>query len=148
MDPDPDPDPTSNPTPFFSDFKVQKICFSYFFLITYPQAHCLVLKLNLLIRIPNTVKNKRQSKIFFKLLAWSFSKTTKYHRSMEPKLTYAIWGDGAARLLDPLPLLRIRGAVIPRQSPRLPQQTFLHYQQCYGSGSGAFLTPGSGIRDG
>jgi hypothetical protein len=35
-DPDPDPDPTSNPTPFFSDFKdAQKIFFfCIFFLLT------------------------------------------------------------------------------------------------------------------
>jgi hypothetical protein len=34
-----DPDPTPDPTPFF-DFKdAKKKKFSYFFLITYPQAH-------------------------------------------------------------------------------------------------------------
>ncbi len=45
-DPDPhlslnDPDPTLDPTPFFSVFKNGEIffSFSYFFLITYPQAH-------------------------------------------------------------------------------------------------------------
>jgi hypothetical protein len=38
---DPDPDPTPDPTPFFFDFKDAKknIFFSYFFLITCPQAH-------------------------------------------------------------------------------------------------------------
>ncbi len=72
---------------------------------------------------------------------------------MEWKLTYAIWGDGTARLLDPLPLLRIRGAVVPRQSPGLPQQdikTLLHASSVADPdpGSGDFLTPGSGIQDG
>jgi hypothetical protein len=38
-DPEPAPDPTSDKTPFFSDFKDAKK--SYFFLITYPQAHYL-----------------------------------------------------------------------------------------------------------
>jgi hypothetical protein len=37
-----DPDPTPDLTPFFSDFKdAKKLFFSYFFLITYPQAHYL-----------------------------------------------------------------------------------------------------------
>jgi hypothetical protein len=38
-----DPDPNTDPTPFFSDFKDAKTnnFFSYFFLITYPHAHCL-----------------------------------------------------------------------------------------------------------
>ncbi len=38
-----DPDPTSDPTPFFSDFKDSKKNYfgPYFFLITYPQAHYL-----------------------------------------------------------------------------------------------------------
>jgi hypothetical protein len=37
------PDPTPDPTPFFCDFKdaKNKILSSYFFLITYSQAHCL-----------------------------------------------------------------------------------------------------------
>ncbi len=46
---DPDPDPTSDPTPFFIDFKdANKIFFSYFCLITCPQAHHLQAKLFLL----------------------------------------------------------------------------------------------------
>ncbi len=37
-----DPDPSPDPTPFFSNFKDAKNYFlSYFFLITYPQAHYL-----------------------------------------------------------------------------------------------------------
>jgi hypothetical protein len=37
-----DTDPTPDPTPFFSDFKdVKKLIFSYYFHITYPQAHYL-----------------------------------------------------------------------------------------------------------
>jgi hypothetical protein len=40
-----DPDPISDPTTFFIDFKdAKKIFFSYFFLITYPQAHHLQTK--------------------------------------------------------------------------------------------------------
>jgi hypothetical protein len=36
----PDPDPTPDPTPFFTNFKdAKKNIFSYFFLITCPQAH-------------------------------------------------------------------------------------------------------------
>ncbi len=38
-DSDPDPDPTPDQTPFFIGFKDAKIFFSYFFLITFPQAH-------------------------------------------------------------------------------------------------------------
>jgi hypothetical protein len=35
-----DPDPTPDPSPFFSDAKdLKKYFFSYFFLITYLQAH-------------------------------------------------------------------------------------------------------------
>jgi hypothetical protein len=40
MDPDLDLDPTPDPTSFFIDFKnAKKYLFSYFFLITCPQAH-------------------------------------------------------------------------------------------------------------
>ncbi len=45
MDPDPDRAPTSDPTPFFNDFKdAKKWFFSYFFLQTCPQANHLQLK--------------------------------------------------------------------------------------------------------
>ncbi len=38
--PDPDLDPTTDPTPFFTDFKdVKRLFFSYLFLITYAQEH-------------------------------------------------------------------------------------------------------------
>jgi hypothetical protein len=81
MDPDP-ADPTSNPTPFFSDFKGAKNLFFIFFSYNLPAGTLSsVLKLNFLLRIPNTVKTKDNLKFF-----------SNYHRSMEPMLTltYAI----------------------------------------------------------
>ncbi len=39
MDPASDPDPTTDPTPFFSDFKDSKKILFHFFLIIYPQAY-------------------------------------------------------------------------------------------------------------
>ena len=125
-----DPDPAPDPTPFFTDFKdARKYCFSYFFLITCPQAH------HLLSKMLNFLLNLLFCRHYFRPLITFLRKgkdPDPHLRLMDPDgpKTWGSCGSGSGSptLVTPAQdLTRQDKKLVSRSACLLPEQAYLIY---------------------